>query len=95
MVKSHLAILKYGMLSACIAQPIAIITCLTTDLRLTADPERASKIPARTNTFVEIDLRIISTFFSSLPPIHSRRVAISYKCRYVHKLLVNRLFKLA
>ena len=31
--------------------------------------------------------------FSSLPLIHSRRVAVSYKLMYVLKLLVNRLFK--
>ena len=30
---------------------------------------------------------------SSLPQIHSRRVVVSYKRKYVHKLLVNRLFK--
>ena len=31
--------------------------------------------------------------FSSLPLIYSRRVVVSYKRKYVHKLLVNRLFK--
>ena len=31
--------------------------------------------------------------FSSLPLIHSRRVVISYKRKYVNELLVNRLFK--
>ena len=31
--------------------------------------------------------------FSSLPLIHSRRVVVSYERKYVHKLLVNRLFK--
>ena len=31
--------------------------------------------------------------FSSLPLIHSRRVVVSYKRKYVHELLVNRLFK--
>ena len=38
-----------------------LITCLTTDARLTADPEVASSIPARSHTFVEIDHEIIST----------------------------------
>ena len=33
--------------------------------------------------------------FSSLPLNHSRRVIVSYKRKYVHKVLVNRLFKLA
>ena len=31
--------------------------------------------------------------FSSLPLIYSRRVVVSYKRKYVHELLVNRLFK--
>ena len=31
--------------------------------------------------------------FSSLPLIHSRRVVVSYKRKYVHEILVNRLFK--
>ena len=55
------------------------VTCLATDACLTADPGIVSSIPARSHTFVEID--------------HSRRVAVSYKRKYVHKLLVNRLFK--
>ena len=33
--------------------------------------------------------------FSSLPLNHSRRVVVSYKRKYVHKVLVNCLFKLA
>ena len=33
--------------------------------------------------------------FSSLPLIYSRRVVVSYKRKYVHKVLVNHLFKLA
>ena len=69
------------------------VTCLATDACLTADPGVASSIPARSHTFVEIDHEIISTSFSSLPLIHSRRVVVSYKRKYVHKLLVNRLFK--
>ena len=31
------------------------VTCLATDASLTADPEVASSIPARSHTFVEID----------------------------------------
>ena len=65
------------------------ICCLATDACLTADPGVASSIPARYHTFVEIDLRS----FSSLPLIYSRRVVVSYKRKYVHKLLVNRLLK--
>ena len=37
------------------------VTCLTTDMCLTADPGVASSIPARSHTFVEIDHEIIST----------------------------------
>ena len=33
--------------------------------------------------------------FSYLPLNHSRRVVVSYKRKYVHKVLVNCLFKLA
>ena len=64
-------------------------TCLATDGSLTADPGVASKIPARSHTFVEIDHEIISLS-------HSRRVVVSYKRKYVHQVLVNySLFKLA
>ena len=70
------------------------VTCLATDVCLTADPGVPSSIPAHSHTFVEIDHDIISTVIL-LPLIHSRRVVVSYKQKYVHKLLVNRLFKLA
>ena len=33
--------------------------------------------------------------FSSLPLNHSRKFVVSYKRKYVHKVLVNCLFKLA
>ena len=36
------------------------VTCLATDVSLTADPGVASSIPARSHTFVEIDHEIIS-----------------------------------
>ena len=36
------------------------VTCLATDASLTANPEVASLIPARSHTFVEIDHEIIS-----------------------------------
>ena len=67
------------------------VMCLTTDASLTADPGVASLIPARSHTFMEIELRS----FSSLPLNHSRRIVVSYKPKYVHKVLVNCLFKLA
>ena len=37
------------------------VTCLATDVCLTAIPGVASSIPARSHTFVEIDHKIIST----------------------------------
>ena len=73
-----------------VAQSVA---CLATDACLTADPGVASSIPVQSHTFVEIDHEMISTSFSSLPLIHSRRVVVSYKRKYVHVLLANRLFK--
>ena len=69
--------------------------CLATDASLTADPGVASSIPAGSHTFMEIDHEIFPRSFSSLPLNHSRRVAVSYKGKYVHEVLVNCLFKLA
>ena len=72
------------------------VMCLATDACLTADPGVASLIPARSQTFVEIDHEIISTMIL-LPSTDSflKNVVVSYKQKYVHKVLVNRLFKLA
>ena len=61
---------------------------------LTADPGDASSIPARSDTFVEIDQEIISVT-NNLPSADSRRVVVSYKRKYEHKVLVNGLVKLA
>ena len=55
--------------------------CLDTDVCLTED------------RFAEIDHEIISTVIL-LPSTESRRVFVIYKRKYVHKVLVNRLFKL-
>ena len=44
--------------------------------------------------FAEIDHEIISTMIL-LPSTDSRRVVVSYKRKYVHKVLVNCLVKLA
>ena len=38
-------------------------------------------------------MKLFLRSFSSLPLIYSRRDVVSYKRKYVHKLLVNRLFK--
>ena len=71
------------------------ITCLATDACLTANPGVASSIPVRSHTFVEIDHEMIFTVIPlpSTDSFISRRVVVSYKRKYVHKLLVNRLFK--
>ena len=61
---------------------------------LTADPEVASSIPGQSHTFIEIDHEIISMAIL-LPSADSRRVVVSYKLKYVHEVLVNRLVKLA
>ena len=61
---------------------------------LPADPGVVSLIPTRSHTFVEIDHEIISTVIL-LPTTYSRRVVNSYKRQYMHKVLVNRLVKLA
>ena len=46
--------------------------------------------------FCEIGHEILFLWwFSTLPLNHSRRVDVSYKRKYVHKILVNCLFKLA
>ena len=61
---------------------------------LTADPGVMSLIPAQSHTFVENDCERISTaILLSYPDL--RRVVVSYKPKYVHKVLVNRLVKLA
>ena len=60
-------------------------------MSLTADPGVSSSI------LVQYFLgdRIISKAFSSLPLNHSGRVVVIYEQKYVHKVLVNCLFKLA
>ena len=70
------------------------LTCLGADTCLTADPGGASSISARSHTFVEIDLEIISMAIH-FPSADSRRVVASYKRKYVHEVfpLVNCLVK--
>ena len=60
---------------------------------LIAEPGVASLIPAWSHTFIEVDHEIISTAIL-LTSADSRRVVI-YMQKYVHKVLVNLLVKLA
>ena len=69
----------------CIAQSVM---CLAADTCLTADPGVVSSIPALSHTLVEIDQEIISTVIL-LPSSDTRRVVVSCKQKYVHKVLVN------
>ena len=61
---------------------------------LTANPGVTSLILAWSYTFVEIDHEIISTAIL-FPAADSGRVLVSYQRKYVHKVLVNCLVKLA
>ena len=70
------------------------VTCLATDACLSANSGVASLISFPSNIFMEIDHEIISTVIL-LPSAESRRVVVSYKRKYVHKVLVNHLVKLA
>ena len=65
-----------------------LVTCLA------ADPGVASSTLAGSHIFAKIDHEIISTAIL-LPSADSRRVVVRYKQKYVHKVLVNRLVKLA
>ena len=40
-------------------------------------------------------MKLFLRSFSSLPLIHSRRIVVSYKGKYVHEVLAKCLFKLA
>ena len=68
------------------------VTCLATDACLTADPEVASLIPARSHTFVEIDHEIISTVIL-LPSADSFKKGCQLQAKVCARLLVNPLFK--
>ena len=61
---------------------------------LTADPGVVSLIPAQFLTFAEIDHEITSMAIL-LPSTDPRSVVVSYKRKYVHKVLINHLVKLA
>ena len=62
--------------------------------RQTADPGVMSSTPVRSHTYAEIDHELISMAIL-LPSADSRRVVVSYKQKYVHKVLASGLVKLA
>ena len=69
--------------------------CLTKDVRLTADQGVASSIQARSHNYVEIDH---DNFYGHSPPFHwniQKGLLSVTRKKYVHELLVYRLFKLA
>ena len=78
--------------SILLGQVAQSVTSLTADMCFTADPGVASLILAWSHTSVEIDHEIIFTAIL-LPSVDSRRVVVSYKRKYVHKVLVKRLVK--
>ena len=56
----------------------------------------ASSIPALSHTFVEIDHEIITTVILLPSAVESfKKGFVSYKPKYMHKILVNCFFKLA
>ena len=71
-----------------------LVTCLAADACLAADPGLASLLLAWSHTIVEIDHEIFSMVIL-LPSTDSRRVVVSYKRKYVHKVQSNCLVKLA
>ena len=66
------------------------VTCLATDAI------QGSRVRSRPGLILSWRL-IMKSFlrsFSILPLNHSRKVVVSYKGKYVHEVLINRLFKL-
>ena len=92
-VVCKVVILGLNLSLGCLAQSV---TCLATDACLTADPGVVSSIPAWSNAYVDWSW---NNFYGHSAPSHwmnhSRRVIASYEQKYVHEVLVNRLFKLA
>ena len=75
-----------GLLSIFAGHIVQSVMCLTTD------PGVACSILARSYPFVEIDHKIIST--AILLASAESRAVVSYKGKYVHKVVVNCLVKL-
>ena len=69
--------------------------CNVSGNRCETDCRVVRLILARSHTFVEIDHEIFSTVILLLSAESFKKVVVSYKQKYVHKVLVNCLFKLA
>ena len=64
-------------------------------MSLNADPGVESSIPTRSHAFVEIDHEIISMVILLLSAESFKKGCCQYKRKYVQKVLVNCLLKLA
>ena len=71
------------------------VTCLVTDVKLTAVPGVVSSIPAWSHTFVEIDHEIISTVILLPSPESFVKGCCQLQAKVCARLLVNCLFKRA
>ena len=69
------------------------VTCLATDVCLTADPGVASSIPVRSHTFVEIDHEIISTVILLPSADLFKKGCCQLQAKVCAQLLVDHLFK--
>ena len=78
-------IFTYLLIPGRVAQSVTIDACLT------ADQGAVSLIPARFDPFVKIDheINLFLRSFSTIPLIHSRRVAVRKRQKYVHEVLVT------
>ena len=72
-----------------------LVTCLATDASLTADQWGHRFDTVCSNAFVEIDHEIVSSVLLLRLAKLSRRVVASYKRKYMHEVLANRLFNRA
>ena len=88
----HIYLLLLLLLSESLPGRIAqSAKCQAADTCLTLDPGVARSIPVRSHTFVENGHETVI----HLPSADSRRIAVSYKRKYVHEVLVTCLVKLA
>ena len=71
------------------------VAYLATDACLTVVPGVANRSRPCPILLWRLIMKSFLRSFSSFPLNHSRNVVVSYKRKYVHKVLVNRLFKLA